>query len=236
MLQVRDKYKETYEEIEVPEQLLAKTALLMKAEQKKIAETSRFAFLKRPVLLLALVMMVVVGGLFLQQQISSPTQFQAGKTVTDVSLGNGNLHFASGNVIRNPEEVFARDGEYVSGTLADVKAFYGRDIRLGNIPKGFQQLDQRIERYYVEGVLQDVRIVSKYQSGEQEIMIVASKAGVSSFHANSTIEDVELEITYNQAKEEYYAAFQEADVMYQMTTRYMSQEDFVEMLKKIVTN
>lgn len=232
-----DDYKDAYDEIEVPKDLIHKTSVLMKEEQEKQREKKKFSFFSMPMLFglggtaVAVAIIVGVMGQLSNQLIT--TDLTAGKTVEEVELSDGHMVFSDGQLIGDLETI-PSDNVVEKSTKDEVEAFFGESIQEVKVPEDYKLEETKYESIYESKEIINARVTYVYKNNDQLLKITYQLKLDETVNGNSEVNGVSCDVGYDDKASEYGATYSKDDYMYTVVTTETSQEDFITILNMII--
>ncbi len=224
-----EKYKEEYENINVPTDLKTKTLLLMKEEEEK-----KKRFRKKPILVFATSFGVLMLVLFnvLQEKPLLETNLEVGKTATQVKLKEGSLTFEK---MEEQSRKFGRNEGLTVTTIGKQEAQRLSEKTIEPVAlKQYELSKKRYLAYYQNETLKSVEWLYDYENEDKEVKL-RYETPYKEISTNSTIENKELAIYYDNEDGEVYDAYFNYDGgVIQVNSQNVSQEEFIKIVVEVI--
>lgn len=232
-----DDYKDAYDEIEVPKDLIHKTSVLMKEEQEKQKEKKKFSFFSMPMLFglgtTAAVVAIIVGVMGQSSDQLITTDLTAGQTVEEVELSDGHMVFSDNQMIGDLESI-PSDSVVEKSTKDEIKAFLGESIQEVEVPEDYKLEETTYESIYENEEMINARVTYIYEYSDQILKISYQLKLDETINGNSEVNGVSCDVWYDDKSSEYGANYIKDDYIYTVVTTETSQEDFITILNMVI--
>lgn len=232
-----DDYKDAYDEIEVPKDLIHKTSVLMKEEQEKQKEKKKFSFFSMPMLFglgtTAAVVAIIVGVMGQSSDQLITTDLTAGQTVEEVELSDGHMVFSDNQMIGDLESI-PSDSVVEKSTKDEIKAFLGESIQEVEVPEDYKLDEIKYESIYESKEMINARVTYIYRYNDQILMVTYQLKSDETINGNSEVNGVSCDVWYDDKVSEYGATYIKGDYIYTLITTETSQEDFITILNMVI--
>ena len=229
-----EEYKDAYDEIEVPKNLIHKTLVLMNEEQGKQKE-KKFRFSPIPTLFgLAgtAAVVAIVASTMGQTTNQTITDLVAGETVKEVELSNGHLVFSDSTLISSLETI-PTNSSVEECTEKEVELFLEENVQDFEVPKEYTLAETKFEKIYENKEVKNVRVIYVYKYNEQTLEVAYQLKLKEVVDGNSEVNGISCDVWYDDKKSEYGGTFIKGKYIYALATTNASQERFITILKAI---
>lgn len=229
---MKDKYKDTYQSFQVNDDLIEQTKIQM---QESINQRERKRVFNYKKLCMISMMMLVVIGIAVYSLLPSNTDFTAETVIKNVSYQGSSIYFEElgSDKTWQTSSLSWRDSD--ENTVLSLLDNY-QIIK----PKGYNLINTKAYVFIQELKKvdelsnNDLKIIKTYEMGNKTIMLVITNQIGELSKEPSTLNGINMDITYKQIKNtfEFHAAFQIDDNWYEVTTKNITQEEFLEYIGK----